>query len=217
MEYQETVNTINELFIGVFDNIDYQKIQDLFSNLSVIEAARIFVDLSNEAISGLYLVLDDLRTTNEAKEHIMYKYYVTKIEERANELLEDSLVEQIISDYTKTSFLALESLMVKVLKEDRIKENQFEKIKRCFDSKIIEKEIYSSTIRSNIGSGIKLNENVIIKLFEYEKYKIIEDAIDQSLIEFTALSLFKLPDKGDKNKKIKTTLYNKASKLSKNI
>ncbi|MFE6796496.1 hypothetical protein [Paenibacillus chitinolyticus] len=214
MEYAETVKAINHLFTyKVFDKQIYHKVQSLFSNLSVRDAAGIFGDLSNEAIFGLYLILDDLKTTNEAKEHIIYKYYGLKIKEQANETVEGSLVEQIFGDYKKTSFLALESLIVKILKEDRISENHFEKLKESFDSKIIEKEIYSNRIRSKIRGKFPLSESELLKLFEYENYKLIEDALAQELIEYSALPLFRLPNKGDKNKKIKTVLFNKATKL----
>lgn len=83
MEYAETVKSINHLYTyKIFDEQIYHKVQNLFSNLSVIDAAGIFGDLSNEAIFGLYLVLDDLKTTNEAKEHIIYKYYGLKLKSK---------------------------------------------------------------------------------------------------------------------------------------
>ena len=78
MGYQKTVNTINGLFTGAFEKRDFQKVQDIFLNLSAIEAIGIYGDLSNEAISGIYQILGDLKTTNEAKEHIAYKYYVIR-------------------------------------------------------------------------------------------------------------------------------------------
>ncbi|MFD7522622.1 hypothetical protein [Paenibacillus chitinolyticus] len=214
MEYAETVKAINHLFTyKIFDKQIYHKVQSLFSNLSVRDAAGIFGDLSNEAIFGLYLILDDLKTTNEAKEHIIYKYYGLKIKEQANETVEGRLVEQILEDYKKTSFLALESLIVKMLKEERISENHFEKLKGSLDREIIEKEIYCNRIRSKIRGKFSLSESELLKLFEYENYKLIEDALAQELIECSALPLFRLPDKGDKNKKIKTVLFNKATKL----
>lgn len=123
-------------------------------------------------------------------------------------------MEQILKDYKKTSFLALESLIVKLLKEDRLSENHFEKLKRSFDSKMIEKEIYSNRIRSKIKGKFPLSESELLKLFEYENYKLIEDALAQELIERSALPLFRLPNKGDKNKNIKTVLFNKATKLN---
>ncbi|MNW67830.1 hypothetical protein D3C74_464810 [compost metagenome] len=50
-------------------------------------------------------------------------------------------------------------------------------------------------------------------MLNYDKYKILEDALDKNLVERSGLQLFRSPDNGERNKKHKDILFLKAKKL----
>jgi hypothetical protein len=212
--YRETINTMNRLFENSEKETNiHEKLNLTLLNFTIIELANIHGDLSKKALFGLYSMLGVVQMPTEAKEHVIYKYYLSLIPEHSNEIVEDYILEQILRDFKSTSYLALESLLVKLLKEDRISDSNLDEIKNTCKSKIIDKEVFSSEIRSKIKNKIKLTENDVQKLREFEKYYIIETALDNDLIERHNLLLFELPVPGDKNKKIKTIIFTKASKL----
>ncbi|MGG1617344.1 hypothetical protein [Paenibacillus sp. NRS-1781] len=53
----------------------------------------------------------------------------------------EAVLEEVIKIYEQERFIAMESIIVSSLKEDKVEEHQIEKIRRAFNTKEVKKQI----------------------------------------------------------------------------
>jgi RNA 3'-terminal phosphate cyclase len=58
-------------------------------------------------------------------------------------------LEEVIKIYEQERFIAMESIVVSALKEDKVGEHQIEKIRRAFNTKEVKKQIDRWLKRNN--------------------------------------------------------------------
>ncbi|MDT8975086.1 hypothetical protein RQP50_02375 [Paenibacillus sp. chi10] len=214
VNYQNAISKIN----GIFErreeeSLTPQTVDSILATLSTFELAQLHGDLNNQALNGIYNMINCLEIPTEAKEHVTYRYFLVLTEQ--HEQLNNALFLQIINEYKKTKYLALESLIVYLLKEDKVNENDLILLKDI-GTPVIIKEIYAKMMRSKIEKNQMLTDEDVKQLLRYEKYKILECALDKNLVEYLALRLFHFPEEGERNKKHKKVLFLKATQLLNN-
>lgn len=211
VNYQNAISKINGMFEGGDKERPTPKMVDsILSTLTTVELGQMHGDLTNQALSGIHNMLNCIEISTEAKEHITYKFYLLLTEQ--HEQLNSALFLQIINEYKETKYLALESLIVYLLKEDKINEKDLTLLKDI-GTTVIVKEIYANMMRSKIEKKEILTDDDVKQLLKYEKYKILECALDKNIVDYHALRLFQMPEEGASNKRHKKVLFLKATQL----
>ncbi|WP_028545647.1 hypothetical protein [Paenibacillus taiwanensis] len=214
MRYQETLLFFHELFHrqAVASGDIVHLVNAALFHLSNEEKIQLHNNLTDAALNGLYPLLDQLLLPTEAKEHMMYKYFLVVSNAAAQQQVDSRLLLQICSEHDRTSYVAFESLLISLLKEDRIHESDLTILEHIHTKAII-KETFASKMRAQTASGKQLSPNDVKKLLEYEKYAMLQEALLQNDVAYEALSLFVLPNKGERNYKYKNRLHLCASQM----
>jgi hypothetical protein len=182
---------------------------EILRRLDVSEQMEIHNKISVTALRNLFAILHDVTLVPEAKEHITW-YYFRELVKQKEGLLSDDLLEEIIDYYRRNKYLALESLVIEALKEDRITTKQTIKCTEVFQSRAFNKELLSFQCRSVIRNGKLLESKQVKDLQAAKAYSVLELAFDAKAISMKDLDLFTVPDKLERDRKIKLKLYEKA-------
>ncbi|MCG7409201.1 hypothetical protein MH117_17425 [Paenibacillus sp. ACRRX] len=213
MRYQETLLLLHELFYRQAIASDVvQIVNAALFHLSHEEKSRLYSDLTEAALNGLYPLLDELLLPTEAKEHLTYRYFLVLSKVAAQHRMDRRLLQQISREYDRTSYVALESLLISLLKENRIHEGDLDILEHIHTKAMI-KETFASRVRAKIANGKYLSTDDVKKLLEYKKYAMLQEALLQNAVEYETLYLFVPPNTGDQNYKHKNRLYLCASQL----
>jgi hypothetical protein len=185
----------------------------ILSQLCTSDQLGLYSELSDKALAGIYIMIDKINISKGAAEHIIWYYYKKKIEASSN-TVNDKVVIQILNDYGKYKYIALESLIIELIKNYRLTPELFISTQETLtDNTEIRKQIYLSKIRSQIRGGEVLNKEQIVKLLNYAAYYDLNSILDQKAVNADSLDLFAKPEINESHKKIKTILYEKARML----
>lgn len=205
------ISAISDLLIKPIESNTVDQMNVLLSRLTNIELAQIHGFLEFDALEKLNKLANELNLSLEAKEHIAYKYYLLLTNQQQNAINTELLLE-IIEVYKETSYNALESLLILLLKEDKIHYNDVAFLKKI-DSKTVKKEIFLRSIRVKISNKQIILYDEVLELLNLNQYKILEDILDKNLLEKETLCLFINLNDEEKFKKSKKKLAMRAQKL----
>lgn len=213
MEYLKIVERINYLFSQGEGGQNKTELNSLLSQIKNDEIEGIHGDLCDEALLYISSNIDDMYLPRGAKEHIFYKKYTLLLNDMKYH--DQNFLLSLISDYQKYSFLALESIIIEMLKKDLISIEDFGLLDGF--SNTIRKEMFASLVRNKIRQKLLLSERETEQLYFYEKFAILEDAIESKLIDSSVLIKLTLLDVEGKNKKRKASLRSKAEEALKHL
>ncbi|WP_409344043.1 hypothetical protein [Paenibacillus sp. MBLB4367] len=189
-----------------------ERVQSLISGMDISEQMTIHASLSKEALRGLFSIRDRITLSLDTVELVVWTYFKQRVQEnedRLNDEWETSLVEE----YKASRNIALESLIIGLLKRDRIPPMQLERLESTFSCKAFQKEAAAFRARSVVGSGGMLSEDQVLRLMERKAYAALAFAMDNKALTQEALGLFSMPEKCAEDRKAKQSLFEKAQKL----
>ncbi|VTR42772.1 hypothetical protein [Paenibacillus lautus] len=118
MEHSKIIERLNNLFSKKTSELNKREINFLLSKFRYDDIEGIHGDLCNTALQYISNNLEDFHLPKGAKEHILYKKYAFLISEKED--IDAELLLGLVSDYQNYYFLALESLIIEMLKKDKI-------------------------------------------------------------------------------------------------
>jgi len=200
------IDKINYLFEKLYyDEVDYKELNGLLFKISVENQLQIHNDLTEKAIIGLYNLKDRLNLNQYVIEHLEWSYFKNLISDENK--INDALLKEIINEYKRTKFIAIESILIDLIKEDKITPLQLEEIKNNLQSNEISKQalIFESKNKANLG--IKITAEETKKLLEVKAFEFLKYCLEKKAIEKDALELFLKPKTGETSRKIKNILF----------
>lgn len=147
-------------------------------------------------------------------EHELWRYFRRKIDERPK--IDDELLSDILRHYQERPIAAMSSVVIALLKENKIAIEQYERIRdfaaqdNLSTEKAFRKESLSFEARVKIASGDPLTHAQIKRLYEAEAFGVLESAFDRGSIPADALDVFVSPAEGEINRKHKLRLFDRA-------
>ncbi|WP_223070544.1 hypothetical protein [Paenibacillus caui] len=213
MKYSEILERLNNLFLEGNERLSKKELNFLLSQVENDEIEGIHGDLCDDALQYISSNIDEMSLPTGAKEHLLYKKYALLIDSMKS--YDEKFLLDLVNDYQKYSFLALESLIIEMLKKDRISIQYFDLLDGL--SETIRKEIFASLVRNKIREKVLLSAEETEQLYLYEKFTILEDAIENKLIDSSVLMKLTLLDVEGESKKRKESLRSKAEKALKHL
>ncbi|WP_068773830.1 hypothetical protein [Paenibacillus sp. FJAT-26967] len=213
------ITTINSIFEqkSLDKNSLLRKINEAMAVLSIGEQLELHCLLSTEALVGLYETIGEIDINSQAKEHITWHYFKQRLLVESS-IVGDDFLKDLLSVYEVTRYLALESLIIELLKTFRITNEQLVKIEDNVKSKTFLKESILYKYRSYIVRDNKLTKDEVIELLNLRAYHILDFALESNAVSVEGLNQLILPIVTSADKKRKEGLYNKAkSKLKENF
>lgn len=166
--------------------------------------------LSFKALENFYRNRSKFQLADSAKEHIIFKYLSELVD---NGMISDPLLTELIHLYYETKYLAVESILVRLIKNKQINQDQANTIHQHFKDSEIQKQIFLYSIREQIKESVCFDEKTILKLLNYQAYDMLNQILDLKMIDKNALALFQCPVFNENFYKKKKTLYTKAQNL----
>jgi hypothetical protein len=170
---------------------------------------NLFSELSTEAINRIYPLLDKIAIHNHTREHITWTYYKQRIHGLSS--LSSDIFQDILNVYLIFKFLALESLVIEMLKTDILSLTQVKIAEKVFLSKAFSKESVAFKYRDMIRSGKKLNSEDVLELLQLRAYTTLDFAIEKNAITTDGLNQIVEPVEKEKDRKTRMALFQKAN------
>lgn len=122
-------------------------------------------------------------------------------------------MEELLQACSATGYLALVSLLIDAVKRDRLTVIQLEKAENIVDNEVFIKEATAFRYRESVKAGELLNTDDLLKLLNRRAYTTLDFILERKAVTKEALEVFWEPEIGERDKKIKESLYRKAKKL----
>ncbi|WP_419872183.1 hypothetical protein [Candidatus Pristimantibacillus sp. PTI5] len=187
------------------------KINSLISGMSTSQQLGLSGELTPKANSRLYHAMNRIVLIPAAKEHVAFSYFAGRIEQELE--LGDSLLEELLQALAATGYLALVSLVITVIKRDRLSLMQLEKAEKIIDEKTFMKEATAFRYREAVKAGFILNSEDVLRLLSMRAYSTLDYILESKAATKEGLGVFSEPQLGEKDRKIKRGLYEKASQV----
>ncbi|MGE5396294.1 MAG: hypothetical protein ACM3MK_02015 [Chitinophagales bacterium] len=97
-------------------------------------------DLQQSELHALYKIIDHVCLDKQSKEHIVYKYHAEKL---TTEGVNDSSLHEVMQDYQKYRYIALEDIAIRCLQQDLVTTDQAQQILQQIYTKEVEKHTVS--------------------------------------------------------------------------
>lgn len=209
------MNNITNVLNGLLNrkkSIDFIKINQVITGLEEGDLFEIYKGLSDAALENMYENLNLIDLQNDSKEHFIYYFLYNKCEKNKD------FFNQLIESYDKYKFLAIESLVVYLIKKEKLDNYQINLISNKFKVNVVQKELYKLNIRRSLDlEQYKLSLDEYRKLLEFDAYDVIENALKKNRVEIDVLKNILMPQNGERFKTKKMNLYNKAVYLLDNL
>jgi hypothetical protein len=192
-----------------------EKVNQSIMDLEEGDLLSIFVGLSDAALENMYLQLGSIRLSEGSIEHLIYHYYVKKVR-GVNLNQNDSmgfLINQLITDYEKFKCIALESIVIYLVKHYQLDDEQMDMLSEAFKSSAVVKEVRKLKYRRYIEGGNMLEGNQVSELLDLGAFELIEKALDFNRINHEGLKRIQMPMSGENHKKKKMRLFTRAQAL----
>jgi hypothetical protein len=186
-----------------------QELNSIINQLDNREQMNLFSELSTEAINRIYPLLDKIAIHNHTREHITWTYYKQRIHGLSS--LSSDIFQDILNVYLIFKFLALESLVIEMLKTDILSLTQVKIAEKVFLSKAFSKESVAFKYRDMIRSGKKLNSEDVLELLQLRAYTTLDFAIEKNAITTDGLNQIVEPVEKEKDRKTRMALFQKAN------
>ncbi|MBP1991160.1 hypothetical protein [Paenibacillus eucommiae] len=210
--YYEWVKKINSLFeASDHDKQVIDKINKIISFLDTDEQLRIHSDLSEVSLKGIYTYRNEININDHAKEHITW-WYFRQMVDTIPPMIPDKMLNEIIDEYRRVKYIALESIILNLMKNERLSLKQVDSLKSEFHSKAFHKEAISFKAKNLIRSRIFLDKEFVGELLQAKAYDVLEFAIDNHILAEESFVLFMHPSQGEENGKVKKRLFDKIQK-----
>lgn len=187
------------------------KINSLISEMNISRQLGLSGELTPKANSRLYYAMNRIVLIPAAKEHIAYFYFAGRIEKELR--LGDSLLEELLQAFAATGYLALVSLLITEIKRDRLSLMQLEKAEKIIEDKTFMKEATAFRYREAVKAGFILNSENVLSLLSMRAYSTLDYILERKAVTKEGLNVFSEPQLGEKDRKIKRSLYEKASQV----
>ncbi|XEC95214.1 hypothetical protein AB6A23_01130 [Paenibacillus tarimensis] len=192
------------------------ELNTVLRKMNASELLQFHSDLCVDSVKFIYDHFEDLTLDWDVKEHLILSYYLFLIQEN-NGVVSSNILNQLINDYKKYDFMALESLVIDFIKLRKVDRQQVLMIDEVFKNKAVKKQVITYNALLDIEANQYLDKNHIEELINWHSFDALDRALDKKLVENDALSAFKKPVDGEGNKKKKMALYEKAQKLINSI
>ncbi|MFD0675602.1 MULTISPECIES: hypothetical protein [unclassified Paenibacillus] len=178
-------------------------IDKLINSLSISEQLSIHGTLEFSSLEYITRKMGQLTISYSVKEHILWSYY---------QQLDwsDDMLLKLIQEFRQDNFSALESLVIRAIKNDQVTKEQVNLIFNEFYNKEVERQIYFWSMRNKLRTHQDLNATEIETLVSLRGYDLLEHALDKRLISKLSVDFFKKPVPGEHDRKRKEQLYLKA-------
>jgi len=203
------------------DEKDEQKfllqIKSFLESIPDEERRRIPEAFSQNMINRIYPVMNELNFSEEVQEHLIWAYLKNKLDEK--ESLDEHLLSEILNKYKEKRLLAIGSVIITAIKEDKISIPQLDKIREFFNDqgllseKAFLKESLSFQARLKSKNGQKLNRAEVEELHAREAFRTLQAMLQDEKVDPDALEIFERTEAGEKNRKLKASLFEEAQKL----
>lgn len=211
--YTEWVRKINAWLESDYNGkLVIDKVNDIIPQLNTSEQLGIHSDLSDASLEAIYKYRNELIFIDSAKEHIVW-FYFHKLVENIPSSISDTLLNDILEEYVRVRYLALESILIGLIMKEKITQEQLDKNESIFQSKAFRKQLLCREARIQVRTGVVLNKESVQKLLEVTAYDVLERAIDANTITEDAYSLFVCPSQGESHRKAKQRLFDKIQSL----
>ncbi|MEV5025869.1 hypothetical protein [Paenibacillus sp. LPE1-1-1.1] len=115
--------------------------------------------------------------------------------------------------FAATGYLALVSLVIAAIKRDRLSLRQLEQAGKIIEDKTFMKEATAFRYREAVKAGFILNSEDVLSLLSMRAYSTLDYILERKAATREGLSVFSEPQLGEKDRKIKRGLYEKASQV----
>jgi len=193
------------------------QIKSFLDSIPDEERRRIPEAFSQNMINRIYPVMNELNFSEEVQEHLIWAYFKNKLDEK--ESLDGHLLSEILNKYKEKRLLAIESVIITAIKEDKVSITQLGTIREFFNDhgllseKVFSKESLSLQARLKSKNGQKLNRTEVEELYAREAYRTLQFMLQDEKVDPAALEIFERPEAGEKNRKLKVSLLEEAQKL----
>jgi hypothetical protein len=195
--------TSKEIHILVLQD-DRTRLSDLINSLSVSDQLSIHTELDLESLRYITENRENLTLNYNALEHIVWNYY--------RQLpWSDELLIILLEEFKKERFIALESIIISAIKNDKTTREQIELISPEFTDKEIIRQLFFWEIRKKVNSQESLKSPEVKKLLDLKGYNLLLQAFEYRLISEFDSDLFIKPEPGSSDRKLKEKLYMKAN------
>jgi hypothetical protein len=188
---------------------ELQKMNSLISKMDTDEQLGLAGELSNIGLRRLYSLMNSTVMVQGAKEHLAYGYFVVRIKQQG---LDDELLAELLQAYSETEFLAIASILIDALKRDVMTVSQLEAAEKIVIDQTFLKEATAFKYRVAAKAGLLLNREDIKILLNLRAYSTLAFVLDENAVAQAALDLFHDPIDGEKDKKKKRALFQKANR-----
>lgn len=205
---------------NIEDEKDEQKfllqIKSFLESIPDEERRRIPEAFSKNVINRIYPVMNELNFSEEVQEHLIWAYFKNKLDE---ESLNEHLLFEILNKYKEKKLLAIESVIITAIKEDKVSISQLDHLREFFNDqgllseKAFLKESLSLQVRLKSKNGQKLNRKEVEELYAREAFRTLQSMLQEEKVDPEALKIFEHPKAGEKNKRLKASLFDEAQKL----
>jgi len=136
-------------------------------------------------------------------EHMMWRYYQQLHWSTA-------MLQDLLADYQRERFIALQSIVIEAIKNDKLTEDQEKLIVENMSHPEIHRQLLFWQMRLKLRAAISFHRSEIENLIHHRGYSLIIEALDAKLIASADLSLFKEPIPKERDYKWKKQLWSKA-------
>ncbi|UKS29654.1 hypothetical protein LOZ80_12260 [Paenibacillus sp. HWE-109] len=207
--YDELIHKINSLLESPHhDKQVVDKVNVIISKLGTSDQLGIHSDLSNASLQAVYKYRNELLFIDDAKEHIVWFYFRKMIENTAH-AISDTILDEIIAEYKRANYIALESIIIDLIKKERLSQEQVDRIKVIFQSNAFRKQVICFKAKTLLENGMCLNREIVQELLAVKGYEVLELAIDNNALTNDTYVLFVCPIQGEDNRKAKQRFFDK--------
>ena len=193
------------------DKLLAHKLAESFSKLDVSEQLSLHSELPLRVLDILVRLRNKIDVVNNVKEHLVWHYYDHLLFN--NNVIDDSVLEELFICYQEEKYIALESIIINLLKRHKLKGYQVEKIKTVVESREIKKYV----IDFEISNGKVADEDTIKKLYELRAYETLNYILANNSLELDTLNEFRNPEQTEMDRRTKMKLYQKAQIIIQNL
>lgn len=195
------------------------ELKGLLQSLSTQEQMRLPEVLSKLAVERLYPIMRELELEPALQEHLIWGYFREKMSGVL--VISDELMAEILQQHRDSQRIVAESLILTAIKEEKISLEQLQAIRRFFERnellnrKPFEKETLAFVCREKVRSGNALQQQEVEQLLEAEAFSTVLFALQENKVETAALKLIQPPAAGEKNRKRKQAVFDRAQRQAK--
>jgi hypothetical protein len=188
----------------------YEALHVLVSKLDHVEKMTLYSQLTENALANYYRIKDHIILDREVKEHLLYGYYQQKIS-CGTKQIDNELFDQLIHDYLHENYVALESIIIRLMKSEVTSHDKISKLMDLFgEKKSIKKQLLHHKARKKVKECTQFHREELMTLLEWSLYSSIEEAIEKGLVPNDALALFQKSAANEADRKHKEKLYQMA-------